>query len=80
MGTRVQDRKYIKILLYLRKGKIKHEKSRKKSKINIARLLLFISVIILWILGNNIYSNVRRFSWAEIAKANFYKQNHIKVQ
>ena len=56
------------------------KKSRKKSKINIARLLLFISVIILWILGNNIYSNVRRFSWAELLKQIFYKQNHIKVQ
>lgn len=32
MGTRVQDRKYIKILLYLRKGKIKHEKKQKKVK------------------------------------------------
>lgn len=53
------------------------KKSRKKSKINIARLLLFISVIILWILGNNIYSNVRRFSWAEIAKANFFTNRII---
>mgnify|MGYP002548022838 FL=1 len=54
------------------------KKSRKKSKINIARLLLFISVIILWILGNNIYSNVRRFSWAEIAKANFLQTESYK--
>lgn len=54
------------------------KKSRKKSKINIARLLLFISVIILWILGNNIYSNVRRFSWAEIAKANFLQTGSYK--
>ena len=54
------------------------KKSRKKSKINIARLLLFISVTILWILGNNIYSNVRRFSWAEIAKANFLQTESYK--
>ena len=54
------------------------KKSRKKSKINIARLLLFISVIILWILGNNIYSNVRRFPWAEIAKANFLQTESYK--
>ena len=54
------------------------KKSRKKSKINIARLLLFISVIILWILGNNIYSNVRRFSWTEIAKANFLQTESYK--
>ena len=55
------------------------KKSRKKSKINIARLLLFISVIILWILGNNIYSNVRRFSWTEIAKANFLQTETYKI-
>lgn len=54
------------------------KKSRKKSKLNIARLLLFISVTILWILGNNIYSNVRRFSWAEIAKANFLQTESYK--
>lgn len=54
------------------------KKSKKKSKINIARLLLFISVTILWILGNNIYSNVRRFSWAEIAKANFLQTESYK--